>query len=125
MLGVQRFGCSGGSSSTPIRNPDSGFSSNGSLLFKTVVGTSEGESPLVFAPLIQRFLFLKLETEQDDLSWFTKGSLVRGEQVVLSDSEIEVQGVGVVAGSEIPTRAKGDDVVMVDASALVSPEPVN
>ncbi|KAF3454048.1 hypothetical protein FNV43_RR04495 [Rhamnella rubrinervis] len=95
--------------------PGSGFSSNCSSLPNTVAGTSRGRSPLVFIP----------ETEWDDLSWFTKGASVLGEQVVLSDSKLEVEIVGVVAGSGVPTGVEGDDVVMVNAPARTSLESVN
>ncbi|KAF3455208.1 hypothetical protein FNV43_RR05656 [Rhamnella rubrinervis] len=86
------------------------------LLSNLIVAvTSRGRSPLVFTP----------ETEWDDLSWLTKGASVRGEQVVLSDSKLEVEIVGVVAGSGVPTGVEGDDVVMVNGPTRTSLESVN
>ncbi|KAF3455206.1 hypothetical protein FNV43_RR05654 [Rhamnella rubrinervis] len=68
---------------------------------------------------------LGLYAEWDDLSWLTKGASVRGEQVVLSDSKLEVEIVGVVAGSGVPTGVEGDDVVMVNGPTRTSLESVN
>ncbi|KAF3455570.1 hypothetical protein FNV43_RR00203 [Rhamnella rubrinervis] len=83
------------------------------------------ESPLVLTPLAQRFPTPRSETELDDLSWLTKGASVREEQFVLSDSELKVEGARMVASSNILAGAEGDNVVMVDAFAPISPKPVN
>ncbi|KAF3438285.1 hypothetical protein FNV43_RR21046 [Rhamnella rubrinervis] len=109
----------------PYQESCIGFSSNGSSSPNTVTRTSDGESPLVLTPLAQCFPSPKSEIEQDDLPWLTKGASVRGEQVVLSESEMEVENVGMVASSGIPIGAKGDDAVMVDAPAPISLELVN
>ncbi|KAF3458014.1 hypothetical protein FNV43_RR02677 [Rhamnella rubrinervis] len=43
------------------------------------------------------------ETKQDDLSWLTKGALVRGGQIIYSDFEVEGEEVGVVASGSTLT----------------------
>ncbi|KAF3457427.1 hypothetical protein FNV43_RR02085 [Rhamnella rubrinervis] len=112
----------GYSPSTPTRSPDSEFSSNSSMPPNAAAGAGRSDFPLVLTPLAQHFPSPDLKTELDDLSWINIGTPVHRGQIILSYSEVEVEGEGIEAGSTVPAEGETDDVVVVDIPASNFPD---
>ncbi|KAF3443408.1 hypothetical protein FNV43_RR13090 [Rhamnella rubrinervis] len=107
----------GGSPSAPTKSLGSDFSPNGSTPPNIATGTGGNNSPLALSPLAQRITSPDSETELDDLSWLNTGAPVCRRQIVLLDSEVEVEGVRMEVGGSVPAERETDDVVMVDVPA--------